>query len=100
MPADTSLDENAARAPGISRPPSIPRPEERGVDLERKGERHDSPFESSHQAPFKAYLSNIPYDLDEDSVARFFSGLQVLVQVVDHLLVTLTAVFNVYMFTP
>ena len=27
--------------------------------------------------PFKVYLGNIPYDLDEEVVARFFQGLEV-----------------------
>lgn len=29
------------------------------------------------QPPFKAYLGNIPYDLDEEVVAHFFQGLEV-----------------------
>lgn len=30
-----------------------------------------------HQPPYIAYLSNLPYDVDEDEIAEFFSNMKV-----------------------
>jgi hypothetical protein len=78
VPPDTYIGGDAKNSRGINRPSTVPRSEERrGERAQVVGERIET-FESLHP-PFKAYLSNIPYDLDEESVARFFSGLQVYI---------------------
>lgn len=61
-------------SPPARGPPAYP-------EEERGGAAGYTPFSAApplpDRPPFKAYLGNIPYDLDEEVVAHFFRGLDV-----------------------